>query len=149
MTFNTKTGALFLLLAAMLSSGAFSIARAAENERDLIAVLQGNSPPAEKAITCKKLAIYGSKEAVPALAALLLDPELTSWVRTALEAIPDPAAAAALRDALPKAEGRVLIGIINSVGVKRDSQAVSALVDKLHGSDPDVAAAAATSGSDP
>ncbi len=68
----------------------------ADKEKELIGVLQ-TSPPPEKAIACKKLAIYGSKAAVPELAKLLTDAELASWARIALEAIPDPAADEALR----------------------------------------------------
>ncbi len=95
-----------------------------EREAKLIAVLQSDAPPAEKAITCKRLAVYGTKDAVPALAPLLLDKELSSWARIALEAIPGPAADEALRSALGKAQGRLLIGVINSIAVRRDAQAV-------------------------
>jgi HEAT repeat protein len=112
-------------------------------ERELISVLQSSAPQAEKAITCKKLAIYGAKDAVPALAPLLADPELNSWARIALEAIPDPAADAALRDALDKLQGKLLVGTINSIGVKRDPKAVNGLVKKLKDTDPTVVSAAA------
>ena len=115
----------------------------AEKQRQLISVLQSDAPPQEKAITCKKLLVYGTKDAVPALAALLKDKDLASWSRIALEAIPDPAAAAALRDALGQVEGRLLVGVINSIGVRRDAQAVPALVEKLNSSDAQVASAAA------
>ena len=40
-------------------------------ERELIAVLRSDSPPEEKAMACKQLVVYGSAEAVPALAPLL------------------------------------------------------------------------------
>ena len=63
-----------------------------KEKQELIAGLQSDSPPAEKAITCKLLAIHGSSEAVPDLAELLPDPQLSSWARIALEAIPGPAA---------------------------------------------------------
>ena len=115
----------------------------AEKQRQLISVLQSDAPPQEKAITCKKLLVCGTKDAVPALAALLTDKDLASWSRIALEAIPDPAAAAALRDALGKVEGRLLVGVINSIGARRDAQAVPALVEKLNNSDAQVASAAA------
>ena len=42
----------------------------ADKQRKLIAVLQSDAPPQEKAIPCKQLAIYGNKDAVPALAPL-------------------------------------------------------------------------------
>ena len=115
----------------------------ATKERALIGLLQSNAPPAEKALACKQLAIYGSKDAVPALAPLLADPQLASWARIALEAIPDPAAAAALRGAMDKVQGNLLIGVINSIGVRRDAKAVSGLVKKLKDSDPSIASAAA------
>jgi HEAT repeat protein len=112
-------------------------------ERELIGVLQADSAKAEKAITCKRLAIYGTEECVPALAPLLADEELASWARIALEAIPGPAADAALRDALDKLEGRLLVGTINSIGVRRDAQAVEGLIRKLDDANADVASAAA------
>jgi HEAT repeat protein len=114
-----------------------------EREAKLIAVLQSGAPPAEKAITCKRLSVYGTSEAVPALAPLLLDKELSSWARIALEVIPGPAADEALRSAMGKAQGRLLVGVINSIAVRRDAQAGNGLVEKLRDSDPDVASAAA------
>ena len=64
-------------LAAACSGLAVSSARAAddhpatkETESKLIEVLRTGAP-AEKAIACKKLAIYGSKDSVPLLAPLL------------------------------------------------------------------------------
>jgi len=112
-------------------------------ESDLIAVLKSDAPKSEKAITCKRLAIYGSEKSVPALAPLLSDAELTSWARIALEAIPGPAADAALRNAVGKVNGRLLVGVINSIAVRRDVRAVDALVKKLGDANPDVASAAA------
>lgn len=112
-------------------------------ERDLIAVLQSDAPKGEKAITCKRLAIYGTEQSVPVLAPLLADKELASWARIALEAIPGPAADTALRNALGKLQGRLLVGTINSIGVRRDAQAIGALVQKLDDANAGVASAAA------
>jgi len=112
-------------------------------ESDLIAVLNSNAPAGDKAITCKQLAIYGTEQCVPVLAPLLADKELASWARIALEAVPGPAADAALRDALGKLDGRLLVGTINSISVRRDVRAVDALVRKLDDSNADVASAAA------
>ena len=97
-------------------------ASSAAAERDLIRTLKSKAPKADKAIACKRLAVYGSEEAVPALAALLRDPELNSWARIALEAIPGPAADDALRAAMGRLKGRLLVGTINSIGVRRDSK---------------------------
>ena len=133
-----KTGFLTLLMATALAA-----ATAAESPRELIDILKSNAPPAQKAITCKRLAIYGDKDAVPALAPLLADPQLASWARIALEAIPDPAAADALRAALDTLQGNLLVGAINSLGVLRDAKSVPALVAKLKSADPLVIGAVA------
>ena len=116
---------------------------AAEDEQPLIKLLQSDAPKAEKAVACKKLAVWGSAKAVPALAALLPDPEFTSWARIALEAIPGPAASKRLRDAMGNVSGLTLIGVINSMAVRRDAQAVDGLVQHMKGSDAEVASAAA------
>ena len=131
------------LLIAAAPSPLWAAPASSTNETELIAVLKSTAPPQEKAITCKRLAVYGTEAAVPALAPLLLDPHLTSWARTALEVIPGPASDAALRQALGKAKGLVLVGIINSIGVRRDVKAVSQLSGKMKDSDPEVASAAA------
>ena len=114
-----------------------------EQVRELVTLLKSDGPKADKALACKKLAIFGGKDAVPALEPLLMDPELTSWARIALESIPGPEAAAALRHALDKVQGRVLVGVINSIAVRRDPKAVSPLIKQLSSSDPEVASAAA------
>ena len=144
----TSCAVLLMATAATVAAGATGAATPGnqdpkDRELKLISVLRSDAPPAEKAITCKRLAVYGSAEAVPALAPLLLDKELSSWARIALEAIPGPAADAALRDALGKAEGRLLVGVINSIAVRRDAQAVNALAGKLRDADTEVASSAA------
>ena len=114
-----------------------------EKEKAAIAVLRSDASPAEKAIACKQLAIDGSSEALPDLAKLLPDPQLSSWARIALEAIPGPQADKTLRDAADSVDGILLIGVINSMGVRRDSEAVDALTERLQDSNPEVASAAA------
>ena len=114
-----------------------------EKEAPLIALLQSNAPPSEKALACKQLAIYGSEKAVPALAPLLADESLASWARIPLEVIPGPAADAALRQAVGRLHGKLLVGTINSIGVRRDAKAVGALSSKLKDNDANVASAAA------
>lgn len=114
-----------------------------DKQRKLIAILQSDAPPQDKAIPCKQLAIYGNQDAVPALAPLLADKDLASWARIALEAIPGPEADEALRGALPKLQGNLLIGAMNSIGVRRDAKAVDALAGKLSDADVEVVAAAA------
>lgn len=112
-------------------------------EAKLISIIQSNLPPAEKAIPCKELAIYGTANAVPALAPMLADPQLSSWARIALESIPGPEADKALRDAVGQTKGRLQQGVINSIGVRRDTKAVDLLTRKLQDSDPEIIASAA------
>ncbi|MFN8708492.1 MAG: HEAT repeat domain-containing protein [Planctomyces sp.] len=114
----------------------------AELEKELLAVLRSESSPADKAIACKKLAIHGSSECVPDLAKLLSDDQLASWSRIALEAIPGAAADEALVKAADSLSGRLLIGVINSIGVRRVPSAVSMLTVRMNESDPEVASAA-------
>jgi HEAT repeat protein len=116
---------------------------AATKESDLIALLGSGASPDQKAIACKKLAVCGTETAVPALAPLLTDKDLSSWARIALEAIPGPAADAALRQALDQTKGRLLIGVINSIGRKGDARAIAPLALKLVDPDPAIAGAAA------
>ena len=115
------------------------------DETALLGLLQSDAPPAEKAIACKKLAICGTASSVGELSKLLPNPQLSSWARIALEVIPDSEAGAALREAGTQLKGRLLIGVVHSLGVRKDVQAVPLLVDHLKGQDADVAAAAAYS----
>ena len=137
------SGATFLFLLMAPAIPAADGESPVEKQRRLIAVLQSDAPPQDKAIPCKQLAIYGNKDAVPALAPLLADKDLASWARIALEAIPGPEADEALRSAVPKLKGNLLIGTINSIGVRRDSKAVQSLAGKLNDADSEVVAAAA------
>ena len=80
---------------------------------------------------------------MPELAKLLSNEQLASWARIALEVIPGPAADEALRKATESLQGRLLIGTINSIGVRRDAGAVELLSARLSDKDADVASAAA------
>lgn len=110
---------------------------------DLVAIL-GDSDATEfaKAKACQRLALVGDDAAVPALAGLLGDARLSHYARTALEPMPPGAADQALRDALRKLEGSLLVGVINSIGVRRDPMALTALAELRHGDDQAVTQAA-------
>ncbi len=99
----------------------------------------------QKAIACKRLSMIGTREAVPALAALLGEERLGHYARFGLEPMPDPSVDIAFRDALTKLKGLVLIGVITSIGVRRDVEAVEALGELMYDSDVEVARAAAAS----
>lgn len=112
-------------------------------EADLLAVLRSDAGLEQKSAACRQLARIATKDAVPTLATLLGDEKLSHMARYALETIPDPSVDAALRDALGKLEGQPRIGVIGSIGVRRDAQAVDALAGLLKGSDAAQAAARA------
>ncbi len=114
-----------------------------EKEKEQLAILRSDAPPAEKALACKRLAIDGSSAAVPDLAKLLPDAQLSSWARIALEAIPGSEADEALRTAAESLDGKLLVGTLNSIGVRRDANAVDMLTARLQDTDAEVASAAA------
>ena len=106
----------------------------------LIEILKdSNASEFAKAKACQRLAVVGGKTAVPALASLLGDQKLAHYARFGLEPIRDPSADEALRDPLGDPEGNLLIGVINSIGRRKDPKAVDALAKLMHGDDDDVA----------
>lgn len=99
----------------------------------------------QKAIACKKLAFVGGKEAVAPMAALLDHPQLSCYARFGLEPNPDPSVDTALRAALPKLKGRLLVGLITTIGVRKDARALDAIAKLIDNPDAEVAGAAAAS----
>lgn len=112
-------------------------------EQRLLAALTSDVSNDAKGYVCRKLAVVGSPAAVPALAALLPQEANSHLARQALERIAGPEAAAALRDALPKLNGKLKLGVIGSIGARRETAAVPTLAGLLGDSDPAVARAAA------
>jgi len=112
-------------------------------EEKALAVLGSDASLREKAEACRELARVGTGKSVPTLARLLADESLSQMARHALEQIPDPSANAALRDSLGKVKGRLLMGVIHSLGVRKDAEAVQPLSGFLTDPDPAVADAAA------
>jgi HEAT repeat protein len=113
-------------------------------EARLTAVLESDVSRDAKDFVCRMLRKIGSADAVPALARLLPDKELSHMARYALERIEDPAAGTALRDALPKVAGPLKAGVAGSLGARRDAAAVPALIHLLGDGDAATVAAAAT-----
>lgn len=112
-------------------------------ETKMIGVLQSDASIKDKQDACRALAIGGTKDAVPSLAALLGDEKLSHMARYALEDIPDPSTKDALRAALDTAKGMPLVGVISSVGAKHDTTAIPTLGKLLGSNDADVSDAAA------
>ncbi len=132
---------LLLALAALLAA---PLVRADE-EQDLVAILKSDAPPAAKCDACTRLKITGSAASVPALAALLADERTSHAARNALESMPAPEAGAALREALGRTAGLARVGVIDSLGRRRDAAAVASIAPLLRDADPFTASAVAAS----
>ena len=136
-------GALALIITASPGGAAPSTnASSTKKEQELIRLLNSDAAPAEKALACKELTVYGTKASVPALARLLPDEQLSSWARIPLEAIPGSAPDAALRQAMGSLQGKLLVGVINSIGQRKDVKVLGALEKLRHDQDSEVVQAA-------
>lgn len=91
-------------------------------EAAYVDVLRSDASLDAKKFACIQLGLYGTAKAVPVLEAMLKDAATSDIARLALQRIPDEAAGAALRDALGTTSGNVLVGIISSLGARRDTQ---------------------------
>ena len=116
----------------------------AKAEKKLLLVAQSPTASfAARQFACQKLGQIGGEESAEALGKMLRDDKLSDLARFALETNSDPAAGKALRGALGKATGKTRIGIINSLGERRDGEAVTDLGRLLASSDNATAQAAA------
>jgi HEAT repeat protein len=112
-----------------------------------VALIQSDATPDnDKAIAFKRLAVFGTKYAVPALTPILEDAKWAHYARYSLEPLADPSVDETFRAALGKVQGNLLIGVINSIGVRQDPEAVEALAKLLDGDDDIVAASTAALG---
>jgi type 1 glutamine amidotransferase len=99
----------------------------AKIEKALLGVLDSDAKRAGKQFVCRELSIIGTEQSVPTLAKMLAGEETSDMARYALERIPGEAVDEALRNALRKTKGNAKIGIINSLGQRRDKKAVGNL----------------------
>lgn len=115
----------------------------AKIEKALLGVLDSDSKQAGKQYICRELSIIGTEQSVPTLAKMLAGEETSDMARYALERIPGSAVDEALRGALRGSKGNARIGIINSLGQRRDKGAVRNLTRILGRPDEAAAMAAA------
>ena len=106
-------------------------------------ILESNAAYDAKQFACRQLALIGTEQQVPALAALLADEEMSQMARYALARIGGAAAARALLDALRGTAGANRLGIINPLGHRRCQEAVGPLCRLLLSSQSEVATEAA------
>jgi HEAT repeat protein len=112
------------------------------NESQLLVILNSDAELFAKAKACQRLAIIGTSKSVPVVAQLLADPVLSHYARFALEANPSPEVDKVFRGALSELKGRQLVGVINSIATRKDTQSVDALLPLAAGDNLAVAAAA-------
>jgi HEAT repeat protein len=133
---------LFAVALALAVAMRWAAAIAAETAGDVrakaVAVLRSNAPVEQKLAAFEDLARVGDKECVPVLAGMLGDEKLSHMARYALEPIPDKSVDEVLRAAAAKLNGKLLSGVISSIGARRDSAAVELLEKHLGSSDGDV-----------
>jgi type 1 glutamine amidotransferase len=118
----------------------------AKIEKALLGVLESDATRAGKQFVCRELSIIGTEQSVPTLAKMLSGQETSDMARYALERIPGSAVDEALRRSLRGARGNARIGIINSLGQRRDKEAVkilSGILGRRRNQEAAMAAAAA------
>jgi HEAT repeat protein len=118
---------------------------AEEVRAQALAVLTSDAPFERKSAACEDLVRVGNKDCVPVLAGLLGNEQLSHRARYALEAIPDKSVDEAMRTSLDKLSGKLLSGVVSSVGTRRDPAAVPMLDKYLGHHDADVVRTAAIS----
>jgi hypothetical protein len=91
-----------------------------------------------KAFLCRQLQWCGEAEDVPHLAPLLADDRLCEPATQALLAIGGEAAAKALRDALPKAEGKRRVTLLQAVGRIQDADSAAEARKDVEAEDRDL-----------
>ncbi len=106
-------------------------------EKEMNKFLLSDATPDAKRFICSKLGELGSQASVSTLSDLLNIPELFESARYALEKIPGEPSAMALRNALQSTEGKNRIGIITSLGLRKDIKSIPAIAVFLNNTDPD------------
>lgn len=133
----------FLMVAAC-AWGADAYADSSADEQQLISVLTTSATLQQKDAACAQLKRTGSAASVPALAALLVNSELSHSARYALESLPAPEAGAALADALDETTGLLQAAILASMQARRELPSLEKLNELVRESDEHVASAAAS-----
>ena len=110
-----------------------------EIENQCLELLRTEISLAGKQFICKQLSLMGSEKAIPVLTEMLLDKTTSDMARYALERIPGTAVDEALRGALSGTDGLIKIGIINTLGQRRDLESVPLIRGLIYGPDPEIA----------
>jgi HEAT repeat protein len=138
-----KSGAPLLVVDAEIRKVLGHPERTAKLEAALLEVLRSNASNAAKRGVCKSLSLIATGRSAPTLAAMLTVADTSDMARYVLERMPPGAADAVLLDSIPKTTGRSRVGVVNSIGNRGNSQAVTALAGLLADSDEATAQASA------
>lgn len=114
---------------------------ASEVEEKLIAAIQSELPVTTKTILFQQLQLVATPRAVPVLAGMLSDTNLSHGARSVLEVLPGQVPTAALSRALNETRKNQLIGSIGTLGNRRSRDAVPALIPLLTNSEVQVVTA--------
>ena len=112
-------------------------------EKQLLKWLETDISRDAKDYICRKLSLVGSAESVPPLSKMLGLENHSHMARFALERIPGSEATKALADAVSSVSSVLKVGVISSIGTRRDASSIAALVSSLGSPDALVAKAAA------
>jgi HEAT repeat protein len=112
-------------------------------EIELANFLNAEATLAAKMAVCRHLREIGSAASVPVLGKMLLQPETSDMARYALEKIRGNDAERVLVQGLSRTDGKIRLGIIDSLGNRRADSAVSQLAKLLAGSNEAETTAAA------
>ena len=116
----------------------------ADNVAELLKVIQSNETlEVDRANAFEKIGDIASEDAVEPLAGFLSDKKWSHYARFALQKMDGKDVTAALFQSLDALEGDLKLGVIDTIGRRRDPIAVSRLAKLLTHNDAKVAAAAA------
>ncbi len=113
-------------------------------EKEMISFLESDATFAGKQFVCEQLSIIGTKESIPVLKTLLSEDKTANIALYTLQRIPDFAAERALRELLSDAPRNIKIGIINTLGERKDNNAVNDLEKLVYDADQQTAESAVT-----
>jgi HEAT repeat protein len=132
----------FRRLEALVRQAAAEPALRPELEQQLVQLLAPSASFEARRFACEQLGIIGGKASLPALARLLKEDETAGLACLALTTCPPGRADDILRGALKFATGSAPVQIINTLGDRRDPEAVPLLAQCAHNADARVAEAA-------
>ena len=141
---DTARRAFCVAVVMLCGLGSAAFAQQIPNEDELLATLTAPSSTwDQKQNACRGLKRMGTNKSIPALAALLNDEKLSHMARFALESNPSDQAGAVLRDAVGTTTGTQRMGVVITLGARRDAKATSLIAPLLKDADVNTARAAA------